>query len=334
MKTNQPKIRKPITGNILVVLPKFIGDAVNCTPALQLIQKQYPNYKILLLVRPYLAELFGRETRYSIIIDERFHESQPISMLSQAKKLKSEHIELAIIMRSSLSEAVLCFLARIKYRIGYAKNGRTPLLTHSLKLNPNHHYIYRYCRLINEPHGDPFSTIPKTHLVKKHSDLIKQKNNKAIGVYFGGKNKKLRHYPHDFALESLKIIIKNTNCCFYLFGDPTEVEDVKQLHEQLMKQNIDSIMLAGKTSIATMVDAIGALDLMISIDSGPMHIAAALNIPIIPIVGLGTSPWSIVAPKTLNQLALVANGSQLIEDEIIKAIKPIDIANSVQKLLR
>lgn len=333
MRNNSLEIKISVTGTILVVLPKFIGDAVNCTPALQLIKEQYPNHKISLLVRPYLAELFKRDSRYSVIIDERFNSSKSISMLAQAKILKSERIELAFIMRNSLSEAMLCFLARIKYRVGYAKNGRSPLLTHRLILSPNHHYIYRYCRLINEPLGNPFSTIPSTSLMTNESELIGCTNNKNIGIYFGGKNKELRHYPLKLALKSLEIIAKQNDCCLYLFGDPTEVEDVKQLHEQLIKQSIDSKMLAGKTSIASMADAIGTLDLMISIDSGPMHIAAALNVPIIPIVGLGTSPWSLVAPKTLNQIALVANGSQLLEGDIIKEINPKDIADATKKLL-
>ena len=82
-----------------------------------------------------------------------------------------------------------------------------------------------------------------------------------------------------------------------------------------------------------MVDVIASLDLLISIDSGPMHIAAAVNVPFIAVVGLGTSPWSTVAPKQKNYIALVANGQQLKESEFIRDIKPEQISHAVTQLI-
>ena len=332
-ETNHTINTSQVNGDILVVLPKFIGDAVNCTSALQLLKAQYPTKNIFVFVRPHLAEMFKRETDYCVIVDERFDNNKPISMWAQAKILKNANIELAVIMRNSLSEAILCFLAKIKYRVGYAKNGRSALLTHKFKLNENHHYIFRYCRLVNEPHGNPFTAMPSTALTKEPSLLIQQQSKKSIGVYFGGKNKSFRHYPNQLALEALTDIAKKINCVFYIFGDNSELSDTQKLHEQLNNQHIDSIVLAGKTSIVTMIDAIGELDLLLTIDSGPMHIAAALNVPFAAIVGLGTSPWSVVAPKVTNAITLVANGSQLVEGDIISEISPTKVSEAALKLL-
>lgn len=334
MKKSNCKIAtQEIMGNILIVLPKFIGDAVNCTPSLKLLKILYPNNKIFLLLRPNLVDLFSRTPDYSIIVDERFNHSKPISILTQAKILKAANIQLAIIMRNSLSEAILCFLANIEYRVGYAKNGRSFLLTHKLKLNVNHHYIFRYCRLVNETHDHPFNTIPNTALTKEPSLLITKTRKKSIGVYFGGKNKGLRHYPNELSFAAMASIAIKVDCVFYIFGDNSELDDAKQLHEQLNKQQIDSVILAGKTSIITMSDAISELDLLLTIDSGPMHIAAAFNVPFVTVVGLGTSPWSVVAPKVNNYIALVANGNQLLESDIINEITPTDISDAALKLL-
>ncbi|NMM41558.1 glycosyltransferase family 9 protein [Pseudoalteromonas arctica] len=334
MKENHNTITaSQVTGNILVVLPKFIGDAVNCTPSLQLLKNLYPNKNIILLIRPHLVEMFKRETDYSIIVDERFNKTQPVSIWAFAKTLKATNIQVAIIMRNSLSEAILCFLASIKYRVGYAKNGRSLLLTHKLKLNENHHYIFRYCRLVNEPHDNPFNSIPKTVLVKEPSLLIPKQNKKSIGVYFGGKNKGFRHYPNELSFIAMADIAKKIGCTFYIFGDNAELKDAQQLHQQLNQQQVDSVVLAGKTSIITMIDAIGELDLLLTIDSGPMHIAAAFNIPFVAVVGMGTSPWSVVAPKVTNAITLIANGNQLLEKDIINDIKPQHISEAALKLL-
>ncbi|MGO2129058.1 MAG: glycosyltransferase family 9 protein [Pseudoalteromonas prydzensis] len=334
MKENHDTITaSQVTGDILVVLPKYIGDAVNCTPALQLLKDLYPTKNITLFVRPYLVEMFKRDTNYSLIVDDRFNREQPISMWAQAKILKSANIGLAVIMRNSLSEAILCFLANIKYRVGYAKNGRSPLLTHKLKLDENHHYIFRYCRLVNESHGNPFSTIPSTVVTREPSLLIPKQSKKSIGVYFGGKNKGFRHYPNELSFVAMADIAKKVDCIFYIFGDSGELEDTQQIHGRLNQQQINSVVLAGKTSIITMIDAIGELDLLLTIDSGPMHIAAALNVPFVAIVGLGTSPWSLVAPKVNNYIALIANGNQLLEKDIINEIKPNHISKAALKLL-
>ncbi|WP_404341212.1 glycosyltransferase family 9 protein [Pseudoalteromonas mariniglutinosa] len=335
MKTNNHIIdTNQVTGNILVVLPKFLGDAVNCTPSLQLLKKLYPKQKIILLVRPNLAEMFKREQSYSVIIDERFNNTSNVSIFSLAKILQTANIQLAILMRNSLSEAVLCFLAHIKFRVGYAKNGRSPLLTHKLKLNPNHHYIYRYCRLVNECHGSPFNTIPNTELFSNETTLINVHNKKNIGIYFGGTNKSHRHYPHDLANQAINQIAENSKeCFFYILGDSNEQQEAQQLASSLAESNITTKVLAAKTSITELIDCISHLDLLITIDSGPMHIAAAVGTPFVAVVGLGTSPWSIVAPKATNHVAVVANGFQLNEDDIIQAIRPTEVANAALTLL-
>lgn len=324
-----------VNGNILVVLPKFIGDAINCTPAITMLKQLYPNNKIILLTRPNLTEIFQRDDNITVICDERFNKTRPISLFSQAKKLKSANIKLAIILRNSLSEALLCFAAKIKYRIGYAQNGRTPFLTHSLKLNKNHHYIFRYCRLIKETHELAYNEMPSTSLCFKDSHFIrKSENSTIIGVYFGGVNKKNRHYPNDLAAAAIKkIAANNINTHFILIGDPTEKNDSELLIEELNNAKIKISNLVGKTSIVEMLDVISSLNLLVTIDSGPMHIAAAASIPFVAIVGLGTSPWSTVAPKQKNYIPLVANGCHLNEKDIIRDITPDDICSAVSKLI-
>ncbi len=334
MPKNQTIDSKKIQGNILVVLPKFIGDTINCTPAIKMLKTLYPNKKIYVLARPHLVEMLSRDNSIEVISDNRFDTHQPCSLLSQASILKKANIDLAIILRNSLSEALLCFAAKIKYRIGYAQNGRSPLLTHTLKLNKNHHYIYRYCRLINETHGYPFSEIPNTEVQAKKSHYIKQNKKKKLGIYFGGKNKRCRHYPEDLATQTLeKLSEEHPDCDFYIVGDPSEKDEAEQLVAKLNNSNASITNLAGQTSMLEMLDLVASLDLFITIDSGPMHIAAAANIPFVVLVGLGTSPWSTVAPKQKNYIALVANGLQLIDSELIRDIKPSQICEAVNQLI-
>ncbi|MFC3034433.1 glycosyltransferase family 9 protein [Pseudoalteromonas fenneropenaei] len=311
-----------------MVLPKFIGDVINTLPAIALLKKLYPDSRIDLLVRPYLEQLLlaQPELGVNLVVDQRYSDKRA-STWHKAALLRNTHYSLALLFRGSLSEALLCKLAGIKTIVGYAQNGRTPLLSHALKLNQNHHYIQRYCRLVNESHGAPFTEFALPQLQAKTSPLVDAAKT-TIGCYFGGTNKGFRHYPTHLAEQVVAALAEQKNTEVVLLGDNSEAADNQAIVTKLGLPNVRN--LAGTTALHELVDVVGNLQLLISIDSGPMHIAAACNTPCVAIVGLGTSPWSVVAPKAPNFSALVANGTSLDDAKLIEAITPAEIITAAQ----
>lgn len=311
--------KEAISGPILAVLPKFIGDAINTLSAIELLRKLYPNNEIYLLVRPYMLELLARNEFYNIkvIADERYGEAK-LSVFSHAKQLKKHRFSMAVLFRGSFSEALLSKLAGIKTIIGYAQNGRSPLLSHPLNLNINHHYLLRYCRLINETHGDCFEqfNIPKL-TYRKIENPLPNNGKLNIGLYFGGKNKGARHYPFAQAKQVLTQLNNQYSPHFVFIGDKSEQADNQKLFEFASNQNMACTDKTGKTSLTELVDHIASFDLLISIDSGPMHMAAAVQTPCVAIVGQGTSPWSLVVPKTPNVVAATAKHSLKLNDNLL-----------------
>ncbi len=328
-------INKKITGSILIIPPKYIGDAINSIAATTLLRELYPDNQIILLVKPLLAPIFERDDRLNltIMIDQRCNKKKLSSVFSLAKKIRNNNVQMAVIMRSGFSEALLCSLAKIKYKIGYKKNGRSWLLSHSYKLNSNHHYINRYCRLVNEPHNNPFSASPLPYLFSQKSELIETTSKPVVVVYYGGVIKKQRHYPSHQALKSLAYLNEMTPCHFILVGDNQETAENNKISKDLYQQQIDHQDLTGLTSLTELVDVIANANLLITIDSGAMHIAAATKTAFVAVVGLGTSPWSIVEPKYQNKISLVANGTSLHDAEIITEITPETVANASASLL-
>ena len=329
--------KEKIKGPILVVLPKFIGDAINTLSAIELLRKLYPKNDIYLLVRPFMVSIFARDQFYNvkIIPDDRFSDRK-LSIFAMARYLKNYQFSMSVLFRGSLSEALLSKLARIKTVIGYAQNGRTPLLTHPLKLNTNHHYLLRYCRLINDTHDTFFEefNIPKlTHQRTKNNHLEDGKTK--IGLYFGGVNKGTRHYPYEQAKHVLTLLNDALSPSFTLIGDKTEQADNQRLFQFTKSINTTCEDLTGQTSLTELVDYIAAFDLLISIDSGPMHMAAAVNTPCVAIVGQGTSPWSLVVPKAANVLAVTAERSLKLNDELlVKDISAEHIVKLSQALIQ
>ncbi|KID55212.1 hypothetical protein JF50_25835 [Pseudoalteromonas luteoviolacea] len=324
-----------VNGAILAVLPKFIGDAINTLPALELLKTLYPKKRIYVLGRPFMASLFSRAEQYGVefMADKRHCHDEPHTILKMAGLLKKHNISVAVLFRGSLRDALLLKLASIKTVIGYAQNARSPLLSHALKLNPCEHYIYRYCQLVNEPHGKPFETFSKPALTPK---ALQQplKGKLKIALYLGGAIKGHRCYPHDLSLALLKRLSAHQDIHLYLLGDDAERDEMEVLTQETGQQSNSVTNLAGRMTLDILVDTIGDMDAMISIDSGPMHIAAACNTPCVAIIGQGTSPWSIVAPKQQNLIALHHQSMSLFESQMIRDISPEAINKALFELIK
>ncbi|MDK1288537.1 glycosyltransferase family 9 protein [Pseudoalteromonas umbrosa] len=323
-----------VDGAVLVVLPKFIGDAINTLPALELLKKLYPTQRVYVLGRPFMSHLFTRAAHYGteFISDKRYDDEKKHSFLKVAKELKLLDISIAVLLRGSLREALLLKIAGVKTIIGYAQNARSPLLSHALKLNQSEHYIYRYCQLINIPHGQPFEQFNTPKLIpKKTTCALSKKRN--IALYLGGSVKGDRHYPHDLSLELISNLAMRDDIHLYLLGDKAEREEMETLQFKAGKNREKITNLAGLMSLDILIDTIGAMDAMISIDSGPMHIASACGTPCIAVIGQGTSPWTTVAPKQENLIALHHNSMSLSKSLMIRDVTPKAITETLETVL-
>ncbi|CCQ12670.1 hypothetical protein PALB_36100 [Pseudoalteromonas luteoviolacea B = ATCC 29581] len=321
-----------VSSPILVVLPKFIGDAINTLPALELLANLYPNQAIHVLVRPYLTMLLKKQSipNIELIPDLRYADPKK-GLWHFAKELKKTYYQLAFLFRGSFTDALLCRLAGVSHLVGYAQNGRSPLLSHAIKLNLNHHYIQRYCRLINDVHGKPFKEYRLPKLQSQFSHCKPTGFTHVIGCYFGSPNKAPRYYPSHLAKETIFMLLTRPNTAVVLLGDASEKANNDFLCKSAGVTNLFN--LAGKCNLSEYVDLIASLDALISIDSGPMHIACAVDTPCIALVGLGTSPWSVVAPKNQAFIALEAKSRHLDDNKIIEAIAPNQISESLHTLL-
>ncbi|QQD22546.1 glycosyltransferase family 9 protein [Oceanospirillaceae bacterium ASx5O] len=319
--------------NILVIMPKFLGDSVMATSALQMIRQSNPTQKIFLLVRPVIAGLFSDASLVNeeLIVDKRFSDEK-YSFLQFSLYLRRYKFQLAYNFRNSFSDALLCVLSSIKYRVGYCKNARGFMLTHRYKLDANFHYQYRYCNLVNRTQSFRFELMPEIKLIAG-GVCNSQDDFHTVSVYFGGKNKLDRHYPLELAREFLLRMYQEFPCHYILFGDSQEVDENKALSDYLSEHGISVLDLTGKTTVSEMKNYIGVSDLTVAIDSGPLHIAAALGVPHIAVVGYGTSPWSCVAPKVNTGIHLVPNSLRLCTADYIKDITPDMILNAAKFLL-
>ena len=312
MKASLTQKDRPNIKKILVVAPNWIGDAVLALPAISGIREYFPHSKITLIALPHVGELF----KESCFIDgiKRFfsastHSHTKGGLMAEALKLRQDNFDLAVLFPNSFRSAMLVRLAGIPLRCGYKRDGRGFLLNIPVRLNSEtrrlHHTEY-YLNIVKtlmgggEGEGKGFSDKNRLLYVSKdeanHALETLSKNNITpddliIGINPGaayGSSK--RWYPDRFG-QVAKTLTKYYNVKVIVFGSQGETG----IAEEIIKSaEVSIVNLAGKTSIRELMALIAFCKVFITNDSGPMHIASALGIPVVAIFG-STDP-SVTGP--------------------------------------
>ncbi len=315
---------------IVVLMPNYLGDSINATSALQLLSDLNTFASITLVCRAFIAPVFERDERYNIIVDPRDKLGKYRGSLKLISILKESKFATAVLFKNAFYEALLFKLAKIPTLIGYNTEGRGFLLTYKYKINRNRHYINRYAYLINLAFKNKFNILPKTSICYVSNEKNKTKTLN-IGFYPGGKSKDIRYYPSALCAEILTSINQRLSANFILLGDEKEFSSNEHLKDTLPNLSIKN--LAGKTSVTELIDFIANIDLLITIDSAPLHIAANVNTPYIALVGIGTSPWSIIKPKCGVGVAVMTQGNMINDEDQMSDISPKAIVENVEKLI-
>jgi heptosyltransferase-2 len=121
--------------NIGIVLPNWIGDCVMATPALRAIRRSYPRpHQIVGVTKPYVADvLAGTDWLDETLLYDRQAREPQMHFAGVASALRERQIDIAVLLTNSLSSAWLAWRGGARRRIGFARNGRSLLLTQRLR---------------------------------------------------------------------------------------------------------------------------------------------------------------------------------------------------------
>lgn len=308
------KIQTDHIRRILVRGPNWIGDAVMCTSALQGLREAFPVAKITFLARPAVANLLrGHGTVDETIVDE--HQNQHVGIMGRwrlARTLKLKGFDLVVLFPNSFDAAFVAWLARIPCRHGYATDGRSLLLTHAVPLSPETKKLHqvRYYEELIRPLCPTYSSHPPTLRVSKEDEAqaIQLLADHAVsancqlfglnpGSMYGGAK---RWLPERFA-EAADQMIKNIIAEGQVAGE-VKCVIVGAPGEEALGHDIAGLMetnplvLSGKTSLGVLKAVIKRCRVFLTNDTGPMHIANALGVPVIAVFGptdhTTTSPFT------------------------------------------
>ncbi len=290
---------------ILIRGVNWIGDAVLTIPAIRSIRHAFPDAHISLLVKPWVSEIFKENPDINEIIlyEDRFTGLR--GRLKLAKELHRKKFDKAILLQNAFDAALIAWLSRIPERIGYKRDGRGFLLTKALPLGKDileQHQVYYYLNLLKSAGIESSDTQPYIFL----SDNEGQRARNLLSSYFSTDKGPLiginpgatygsakRWLPERFADLIIKII-NELNGRVIIFGGPSEVEIADEIITEINKMKIKLkiekygsriLVMSGKTNLRELAALISECDVFVTNDSGPMHMASALLVPIVAIFG-------------------------------------------------
>jgi heptosyltransferase-2 len=273
---------------ILVRATNWVGDAVMCLPALRALRERCPNAEISILAKPWVADLYRREAFCDRLIPFA-------SIASAAQDLRVFRFDCAILLQNAFGAAWTAFLARIPERIGYARDGRSLLLTRAIPVPrvgeiPLHERFY-YLELLRR--AGIIEALPESAFIRLDGADAARKAGAArfremgmgdvvVGVSPGAAfGSAKRWLPERFA-EAADRVARELGGTVAIFGSKDERELCASVAAAIAAPARN---FAGETSLAEFIDLAAACRVYLTNDSGAMHIASALGVPTVAVFG-------------------------------------------------
>ena len=282
----------------------WLGDCVLTLPIFKAIRNKFPQSYIGVMVVGRLKELFQNNPYIDkvMVFDEKTTHKNLFSKLRFIKMLRKEKFEVAILLHRSFTRALITALAGIKVRVGWKRLKNRFVLTKEVS-SPKEdlHRQDRYFSLL-EGIGIPVKE-------KQVTLFVDEEEKKKISKFLEGYRLKfsylvainpscnwhLKRWEEErFALVADRLI-EELNCCVFLIGAKKD-SPIAEKVAQIMRNQV--VNLCGKTTLKTLVGFLQEMDILISCDSGPAHLAATLGKKVLVLFG-PTLP-SITGPRGRN----------------------------------
>ncbi len=295
---------------ILVRAPNWIGDAVMCEPALRGLRTRFPSASITLLAKPAVADLFqtDRSLDRVVVYEDHGIHAGLAGKWTLAQTLRRSQFGLAVLFQNAFEAALLSWLAGIPRRCGYATDGRTMLLTDPVarpdrQILP-HQVVYYWNLLralgITGPPPPPALFVTEGEEAALDARLLEMgigASDVVIGInpgstYGGAK----RWLPERFAEVAQRLTwrfneARTPTTAVVIFGAKGEEALGAEVAARLTGR---VVMLSGATTIRELMAATKRCRLLLTNDTGPMHIAAAFGVPVVAV--FGPTDWRTTSP--------------------------------------
>jgi lipopolysaccharide heptosyltransferase II len=283
---------------ILVRATNWVGDGVMSLPALEALRERYPSAEIVLVVKPWVADLYLHHpaVNRSIIYDAASEHRGPRGFAKLVEQIRAEHFDMAVLFQNAFHAAWMAWRSRIALRIGYGLEGRGILLTDSVPVpspalygHQSNYYLQLLFRAGLLERIEPVERIQldiqsgEKNWAARHLKTLGLGGQRfLIGLTPGAAFGPAKRWPSDRYADLADRLIGALNADVLIFGSSAE----KPLAEEIAHaMSHTPVILTGETTLRQLMALLVQCRLVITNDSGPMHLAAALGLPVVAIFG-------------------------------------------------
>lgn len=280
----------PSAPRILIVGPAWVGDMVMAQSLFRLLKQQAPQAQIDVVAPAWTEPLLARmpEVRRAIGLPLGHGQLDIRTRWRLGRKLRSEAYTQAIVLPNSLKSALVPFAAAIPRRTGFTGEWRFGLLNDRRRLDPERlpRTVDRFVALGLAPHEAlPPILSPQLKARDARAALARLALNPALAPILalcpGAEYGPAKRWPVEYYAQVARTRL-DQGWQVWLFGSAKDTPVTTQVQELTSQRCID---LAGRTALGEAVDLLNLASAIVSNDSGLMHVAAALNKPLIALFG-------------------------------------------------
>lgn len=278
---------------VLIVGPAWVGDMVMAQTLFQLLKQLYPDIQIDVLApaatEPLLALM--PEVRRAIILPFKHGEFELLQRYRLGVTLREEQYDWAIVLPNSWKSALIPFFAKIPRRTGWRGEMRYGLLNDHRVLDKEKYplMIERFMALalskkatLPEPYPAPLLQVTQTAIDDALQTLqLSQPTQPVLALCPGAQFGPSKRWPAEYYAELANHYL-DKGWQVWLFGAGNDVEIATQIEQATEGKALN---LVGKTSLQQALALLSLSTQVVTNDSGLMHLAAALGLPLVAIYG-------------------------------------------------
>ncbi|KAB8144369.1 glycosyltransferase family 9 protein [Chloroflexia bacterium SDU3-3] len=302
--------------HILFIKPDHLGDVLLATPALAALRARYPDARITALVGPWSRPMLERSPHIDTLqtcpfpgFERERAQRGPLArllwpyavLLRQAALLRAARYDIAIVARDDhWWGAALALLAGVPRRVGFATPECAPLLTDALPWNPAEHVTRQALALVGHLRPPaPGEMLMRTLFRPAPQDiawadawLAARLGQRRLVIIQPGTGGAAKHWLDERWAEVGDALAEDDGLLLVMAGGPGEEERAGRIMGAMRQMPLD---LVGKTSLGQLAALMARAALVLGVDSGPLHLAAAAGAPTVQIYGPGNErrfgPW-------------------------------------------
>ena len=277
---------------LVIRAPNWLGDAVMALPAMEAVRQAFGDAHVAVAAIPSIAPLFAEET--SARPDSVIALADPAA---EVQALRAGGFDAILLMPNSFRSAWSARRASIPERWGYAAEFRRWLLTRAIsRPRGRHHQSAYYVELVKGLEIPPVEARPRVAvrpatlaradaLLAAHGlGRTAEGSSRSIGFAPGAAYGHAKRWPPRMVAETIARLSRESNVACVIFGAADDRDSGREI-ESSLPPDVRAVNLIGRTDLRLLAGVISRCAAFVSNDSGAMHLAAALGVPVVAIFG-------------------------------------------------